>query len=334
MKKLLFKTIFFVLLLLGLGLWVLYTDMQTQLDKPFNFATEEKLIIKPGMSLTRIGSVLVDKGWLSHPYYFVLEGRKQGRANSIQVGEYAIEPQITPRELLELLVSGKVIQYSLTLVEGWSFSQMMQAVRGNSYLLHTLPNSKPETIMQALGQPDGFPEGLFFPDTYYFPKNTTDVDFLLRAYKTMQQILKEEWQKKVDELPYNTPYQALIMASIIEKETATPEEYGTIAGVFTRRLKLRMKLQTDPTVIYALGKNYDGNIRKRDLSFDSPYNTYVYRGLPPTPIAMPGRAAIRAALNPEPGDVLYFVAKGDGSHYFSRTLEEHNLAVRKYQLKK
>ena len=188
--------------------------------------------------------------------------------------------------------------------------------------------------MSEIGYPGYHAEGRFFPDTYYFPAETTDVDFLRRAFKQMESVLYDEWDKRMKGVPYRLPYEALIMASLIEKETAVPDERKKIAGVFVRRLEQNMKLQTDPTVIYALGENYDGDIRRRDLGFDSPYNTYRYKGLPPTPIAAPGRASIRAALQPEPGTALYFVATGeDGRHYFSDTLAEHNRAVAKYQLK-
>jgi UPF0755 protein len=201
-------------------------------------------------------------------------------------------------------------------------------------LIKTLSDTDGKTVMSALGYPEVHPEGRFFPDTYHFPSGMTDIEFLQRAYDTMVAVLDEEWQQKAEGLPYKTADEALIMASIIEKETAVASERVTIAGVFVRRLQKGMKLQTDPTVIYAMGENYNGNIRRKDLKTDSPYNTYVVAGLPPTPIALPGVEAIHAALHPEQGETLYFVAKGDGSHYFSKTLKEHNRAVAKYQLGK
>ena len=196
----------------------------------------------------------------------------------------------------------------------------------------TLDYSDLDNLLVQLGYPKQHPEGLFFPDTYHFPRATTDKEFLQRAYQRLQTVLEEEWQQRAENLPYQSAYEALIMASIIEKETGLASERETIAGVFVRRLNKKMKLQTDPTVIYAMGQQFDGNIRKKDLSIDSPYNTYRYKGLPPTPIALAGREAIYAALQPQDGKALYFVAKGDGSHYFSETLAEHNSAVAKYQL--
>lgn len=334
MKKHLLNTLLFLLLVLGIGAVLLHMDMRQHMQQELKLSRVEKLLVEPGMSLQTIAYLLVDKKWLSHPHYLVFEGRRSGLANSIKAGEYLIEPGTTPAQLLDILVEGKVLQYSLTLLEGWSVKQVMQAIESSPHLRQSLQVTEPKVLMQALGYPDEMPEGMFFPDTYYFPKGTSDIEFLKRAYRTMQDILQEEWAARDSGLPYQSAYEALIMASIIEKETAVPDEYQIIAGVFVRRLQLRMKLQTDPTVIYAMGENYDGNIRRRDLSIDSPYNTYRYRGLPPTPIAIPGRAAIHAALHPAPGKSLYFVAKGDGSHYFSETLQEHNRAVAQYQLNK
>ncbi len=337
MRKKAFRLLMSFLLLAGLLGGLGHIFMQAQLARPLAITKAETLVVKPGMSLQALGQVLVERGWISHPYFLIFEGKRSGKAAFIQAGEYIVQPGTSQAGLLALLVSGKVIQYSLTLVEGWSFAQVMLAVKTNPYLQHTLAESSDETasaqLMQALGHPDKSPEGRFFPDTYYFPRSTSDLAFLKRAYSMMEEVLAEEWQQRAPDLPYASAYEALIMASIIEKETAIHEEYPQIAGVFVRRLGKGMKLQTDPTVIYALGSAFDGNLRRRDLSVDSPYNTYVYKGLPPTPIALPGRAALRAALHPERGEALYFVAKGDGSHYFSKNLQEHNRAVKKYQLK-
>ena len=210
----------------------------------------------------------------------------------------------------------------------------MNEVSSNGTLVQTLANVDSETVMTALAYPEVHPEGRFFPDTYHFPIGMTDIEFLRRAYVKMARVLEEEWQQREAGLPYKTSDEALIMASILEKETAVAEERAAIAGVFVRRLQKGMKLQTDPTVIYAMGDDYHGNIRRKDLKIDSPYNTYFYVGLPPTPISLPGVEAIHAALHPEDGETLYFVAKGDGSHYFSKTLKEHNRAVARYQLGK
>ena len=209
---------------------------------------------------------------------------------------------------------------------------MMDAIANNSNLTHTLKNLDPEEIMNALQIEGDNPEGQFFPDTYHFQSGTTDIEILKRSHNRLNKILQEEWQQRAENLPYNSPQEALVMASIIEKETGLASERPDIAGVFVRRLQKNMLLQTDPTVIYAMGENFNGNIQRKDLKIDSPYNTYVTPGLPPTPIALAGREAIYAALHPADGNTLFFVSRGDGSHHFSETLEQHNRAVAKYQL--
>ena len=332
MKKVVLITAAGLAAVIGFALLWIKQDMNRQLHSPLELEKEEVLIIEPGMSLSAVSHKLVALGWLEQPYYLIYEGRRQHKAKAIKVGEYAVEPGTTPLQLLHKLISGKVIQYPLTIPEGMTARQIIDLVRNHPPLVRTLPDDEMQAVMAALGHPGQNAEGRFFPDTYHFPRGTTDVDFLRRAYRAMESVLNEEWQQRDLGLPYKDPYQALIMASIVEKETAIPEERGRIAGVFVRRLQKGMKLQTDPTVIYALGESYDGNIRKKDLSVDSPYNTYVHAGLPPTPIACPGRDAIRAALQPESGTELYFVARGDGSHHFSSTLAEHNRAVQQYQL--
>lgn len=310
--------------------------MQQQLDSPIKIETGTTVsyTIKPGVNLKKIGEDLVDKEILEHPYYLILEGRLQGSESRLKAGEYLLHSGTTQRQLLKQFEAGKVVQHSLALIEGWSYRQIIQAVINNKVLIKTLADTDSKIVMSTLGYPDVYPEGRFFPDTYHFPSGMTDVEFLQRAYEKMVDILSEEWQQKSEGLPYKNADEALIMASIIEKETAVASERAAIAGVFVRRLQKGMKLQTDPTVIYAMGDDYQGNIRRKDLKIDSPYNTYVYAGLPPTPIALPGAEAIHAALHPEQGEALYFVAKGDGSHYFSKTLKEHNRAVTKYQLGK
>jgi UPF0755 protein len=227
-----------------------------------------------------------------------------------------------------------VVQYPLTLVEGWTFRQVMEALQADERLEHLIEDPSAEAVMARLGRRGVHPEGRFFPDTYHFTRGSSDLDILKRAHAAMERVLAEEWEARADGLPIESPDEALILASIIEKETGLASERAEIAGVFVRRLRLGMRLQTDPTVIYGLGDDFDGNLRRADLRNDHPYNTYVHAGLPPTPIALPGREAIRAALNPADGETLYFVARGDGSHAFSVTLEEHNRAVRKYQLGK
>jgi len=320
----------------GLTAWWFWHDMQMQLDLAIKIKSTTPITytIKSGTSLKKIGEDLTQRGILQHPYYFMLEGRLQGSDSRIKAGEYLLNPETTQRQLLAQFVDGKVVQHSLSLIEGWSYKKIMNAVSSNERLVQTLPNVDGKIVMTALGYPEVDPEGRFFPDTYHFPSGMTDIEFLHRAYEAMEHVLQKEWQERDDGLPYKTSDEALIMASIIEKETAVAEERAAIAGVFVRRLQKGMKLQTDPTVIYAMGDDFHGNIRRKDLKIDSPYNTYFYAGLPPTPIALPGVEAIHAALHPEAGDSLYFVAKGDGSHYFSKTLKEHNRAVARYQLGK
>ena len=291
------------------------------------------LEVERGTSLRGLAEELEHLGMLDHPYLFMATALLNDKAATIKAGEYEIPQGITPPQLIELLASGKVVQRAFTLIEGWTYRQVLDAVAQDLRFEKVLgddPTAK--MVMTSIGRPDEHPEGRFLPETYHFSKGTTDLDILRRAYVTMEQVLEEEWEKRDDGLPLEGPYQALILASIVEKETGMASERPTIAGVFVRRLGLGMKLQTDPTVIYGLGEDFDGNLTRAHLRQDTPYNTYVHQGLPPTPIALPGRDAIRAALNPEDGDSLYFVSKGDGSHHFSATLAEHNQAVRRYQL--
>ena len=291
-----------------------------------------RYIIPPGTSLNRFADELHQAGIMPHPAYLRWMGRLEGKAQSIKAGEYLFAPGITPPQLLDQVVTGAVMEHTITVVEGWTFAQLIDALRQNDAIEHVLNGLNDDQIMARLGHPDQHPEGRFMPDTYHFPRGMTDLAFLHRAYQAMEERLKDEWEKRDQGLPYETPYQALIMASIIEKETALPEERPEIAGVFVRRLTKGMRLQTDPTVIYGLGDRFDGNLRRKDLVSDSPYNTYMHAGLPPTPIALPGLASIHAAMHPAPGDAIYFVSRGDGSHVFSATLEAHNEAVRRYQI--
>ncbi len=290
--------------------------------------------IERGSSFRKVSYDLSEKGVLKEPRYLAWSARWTGKADRIQAGEYYIPPGTTAEELLDLFVQGKVVQHSITLVEGWTFRQMMDAINRDKELAHTVQGLSDDEIMERLGYPDVHPEGRFLPETYQFPSGTSDLDVLRRAYRDMQTLLIAEWARRDGGLPYKTPEDALIMASIIEKETGRADERGRIAGVFVRRLKRNMRLQTDPTVIYGLGEAFDGNLRRRDLERDTPYNTYRRKGLPPTPIAMPGAESILAALHPESGEELYFVAKGDGSHHFSSSFREHRQAVVKYQLKR
>ncbi len=259
-------------------------------------------------------------------------GRILGRQTHIKAGSYAWTQPMSALQLLNRLTAGDTQQNEARLIEGMSFTQVRALLESNPQLHTSSPPQNDRDILQQLGLPYAGPEGLFFPDTYFFNPGDSELDVLRRAARAMQVRLDQAWAQRAADLPYQTPYQALIMASIIEKESARAEERPLIAGVFINRLRLGMRLQTDPTVIYGLGSRYQGNLHKKDLLFDTPYNTYTRPGLPPTPIAMPGQAAIDAALHPAPTKALYFVAKGDGSHQFSDTLAQHNQAVQKYQL--
>lgn len=253
-------------------------------------------------------------------------------ANSLKVGEYALAPGVTPRQLLLDMRNGKVISYRFTIVEGWNLRQLRAALNAATPLLHETATLDDATLMKQLGHPGQHAEGRFLPETYVYSRGDSDVDVLKRAHAAMEEALEEAWQSRARDVPLQSAEEALILASIIEKETGVASERPQIAGVFARRLKQGIRLQTDPTVIYGIGSAYDGNIRRRDLQTDTPYNTYTRAGLPPTPIAMPGVDALRAAVNPAPGDALFFVALGDGSrsHVFSATLAEHNAAVARY----
>jgi len=290
-------------------------------------------LIKSGSNIKSIAQDLSMQKIIDDPWLFILLAKVKGVETRVRAGEYQIEAVITPEELLEKFIQGSSIQYSFTVIEGWSFHQMLAAIADDPVIEYTLEDKTDEEIMDLLGYPDQHPEGLFFPDTYRFPKGTSDVDFLRRAYQVMQKHLTREWNQRESGLPLQSSYDALILASIIEKETGAGFERPLISGVFIQRLKKKMRLQTDPTIIYGLGEDFDGDIRFRDLKKDTPYNTYLHAGLTPTPIALPGLEAIRAALHPAKTEALYFVSKGDGTHHFSATLEEHNAAVKRYQLK-
>jgi UPF0755 protein len=290
--------------------------------------------IKTGSSVKSVAQQLARQGFTKNPLYFEIFVRLNNKGKQIQAGEYQIKSGMVPEELLSKLTSGEVIQYGLTIIEGWSFRQLLQAIAEHPQIGHTLDGLENNEIIAKLDLNGDHPEGWFLPDTYHFPKNTTDIDFLNRANKAMRAALEQAWRHRQDNLPLKTPYEALTLASIVEKETGLVSERRQIAGVFIRRLQKGMRLQTDPTVIYGMAELYNGNIRRADLGRDTPYNTYTRKGLPPTPIALPSLDAIKAVLDPVHEKALYFVSKGDGSHYFSETLDEHNRAVRKYQLKR
>lgn len=316
---------------LGLFAWKQHAALEQSL-----VVTDEALLldVRPGDTPSGVFQRLEAEGVLDDAFWLRLYWRLNLSGQSLHSGEYRLTPGMTARDMIGLWKRGEVVQYSLTLVEGWNFRQLRNALLNQPKLQQTLDGLSDTEIMARIGAADLHPEGRFFPDTYRFTRGTSDVDLLRRAYARLEQVLEEEWQQRAEGLPYQDAYQALIMASIIEKETGVPEERGEIAGVFVRRLARGMLLQTDPTVIYGMGDGYKGRITRTDLRTPTPYNTYTNAGLPPTPIAMVGREAIHAALHPADGTSLYFVARGDGSHVFSDTLDQHNRAVREYQLKR
>ena len=291
-------------------------------------------MIRPGSNIKSIAQDLARQKIIDDPWLFILLAKLKGLETRVRAGEYQIEPGITADAMLLQFAEGNSLQYNFTVIEGWTFRQMLAALAEDPIIEHTLAGKSDSEIMDILGYPGQHPEGMFFPDTYRFPRGTNDVDFLKRAYQVMQNHLQREWEQRDPGLPLESAYEALILASIVEKETGAEYERPLIAAVFIERLKRNMRLQTDPTVIYGIGEQFDGDIRFRDLKTDTPYNTYTRAGLTPTPIALPGLEAIRAALHPEPTDALYFVSRGDGTHHFSATLEEHNAAVNRYQLNK
>ncbi|MBT8089475.1 MAG: endolytic transglycosylase MltG [Gammaproteobacteria bacterium] len=291
-----------------------------------------EFVIANGSSFSAVSRQLVKKGVIDNDRLLRLYARWSGAASTIQAGDYVIKPGATPSSLLQQFTSGAVRLYSFTIVEGWNSRDLLAALHAADAVKASMTDEDWPGLLSELGATAIHPEGLFLPETYRFPRNTTDRDLLAQAYTLMQTVLAEEWRNRDEAAPVKTPYEALTLASIVEKETARADERQRIAGVFARRLQKRMRLQTDPTVIYGIGPQFNGNLTRRDLRTDTPYNTYTRHGLPPTPIAMPGRAAIHAALNPAPGKELYFVATGlgDGSHSFSATKAEHDAAVAAY----
>ncbi len=332
LKRLLAGAVIF-LLVAGGAAWWFVCDMQRSLDRPLAMAKPALYEVSAGQTITQIAKLFVAKGWLTHAIYLRLEASRRGVAARVQAGTYDVTPGITPRQLLEKFVRGEVKQYQFTIIEGTTFRDLRAKIAALPGVTSSLQGLADNEVMRRIEASDQMPEGRFFPSTYYYLQHTPDTALLARAYQEMQRVLAAAWQQRAADLPYSAPYEALIMASIIEKETGRADERRLIAGVFVRRLQQGMKLQTDPTVIYGLGSAFDGNLRRSDLMRDSPFNTYLRPGLPITPIAMPGAKAIEAALNPAPGAALYFVARGDGSHEFSATLAAHQRAVRQFQLK-
>lgn len=290
------------------------------------------LLLEPGTSYAGMVGELEQRNLTEDPLWWRVLGWRLEAGARLQAGEYRIEPGVRPREFLRKVMAGRVVQYPFTIVEGWNFDQLRTALAAEDRLRHTLEGLDDQRVMARLDHPEQHPEGRFLPETYHFTRGTADIEILRRAHRDMTETLEAAWEARDTGLPYDNPDEVLVMASIIEKETAVADERRRIAGVFVRRLQRGMRLQTDPTVIYGLGKGFDGNLRRGDLNRDHPYNTYTRGGLPPTPIALPGRASIRAAVHPADGEALYFVSRGDGTHAFSETLEEHNRAVARYQL--
>lgn len=307
--------------------WLAYA-MWSPLKLP---ATPFEFEVKPGTSMKAMARQLTQAGVLREPWSFEIAARAMGQGRGLKAGSYALEGSLSAWDLLTKLTKGDVSLTDIKFIEGWNFAQMRAAIDAHGSVRHETQGLSDAELMVRLGLAGQHPEGRFFPDTYYFSPGMSDVALLQRAHRMMQKHLEEAWAGRAPNLPYRTMEEALIMASIVEKETGRAEERPLIAGVFINRLRIGMRLQTDPTVIYGMGPQYDGNIRKRDLTTDTPYNTYTRDGLPPTPIAMPGRAALLAAVNPAQTKALYFVGRGDGSHKFSSNLAEHNQAVNKYQ---
>jgi UPF0755 protein len=288
--------------------------------------------VEPGASLAAVARDLDERGLMERPGAWVRLAKRTGAATRIQAGEYRLSPGTSPAALLAQLIAGDVVLHALTLPEGWSYRQGLAAIQAHPQVKVELRGLRDDELMARLGIQDGRPEGQFFPDTYRFPRGTTDRELLLQAYARMQRELQAAWNGRAKDLPLDSPYEALILATLVEKETGAAAERPLIAGVFINRLRMGMRLQTDPSVIYGLGEKFDGNLRRRDLLNDTPYNTYTRAGLPPTPIALPGRAALEAAVRPAATDSLYFVATGlgDGRHFFATSLVAHNANVSRH----
>jgi len=288
--------------------------------------------VSAGSGVIRVANDLHTLGLVDSPLLFRLLAEWQGNSANLQSGEYAIDPGMSAADILSAMVSGTQIQYRVTLVEGWTFAEALSAIQSADQVRQTLaPAIDQASLVTALDLEVASPEGMIFPDTYFYTKNTSDIEILRRANTRLQEVLQQAWDQRLGALPYASPYEALILASIIEKESGLGSERSEIAGVFVRRLEQGMRLQSDPTVIYGMGADFDGDLRREDLRQETTYNTYRINGLPPTPIALAGEDSIIASLHPAESDSLYFVARGDGSHYFSSTLEEHNAAVNRFQ---
>lgn len=338
------RLVIFVLVFASLTAGIVFSAYRWSLAQPMALPPEGVIVeVARGEALASVLTRLKDKGYLPHTWGARLYARQHPQKSRIKFGEFELPAGTTVPALFSILSSQQQVRYKLTLVEGSTFAEGLAQIRSTPNIQNTLAGKTDLEILTLLrnqsaeldGEPaNRHPEGMLYPDTYYFHKNDSDLSILLRAHQRLLKVLAEEWQNKAPDLPILTAYEALTLASIVEKETGKPDERTEIAGVFIRRLNKNMRLQTDPTVIYGLGAEYQGNITRQHLLTKTAYNTYRINGLPPTPIALAGRAAIHAALQPKAGESLYFVAKGDGSHQFSANIGEHNRAVRKYQLKR
>lgn len=340
MKQRLIRYILGLITLLVLGAAIFYVQFIDFLDSPLAITTEVVIDVRPGSSMQQVANQLASLAALKRPRLFSLWARYNGFDTGLQAGEYALRVGMSPRSALAHLMSGQSIQYPVVFIEGTSVRQALNTLWSSPRLLNTLQDKSELEILSmiqaalptSVQRPVVSLEGLLFPDTYFYTSGATDISILRRSAARLQTVLAGEWEQREADLPLSTPYEALILASIVEKESGLLTEREQIAGVFIRRLQSGMRLQSDPTVIYGMGDAYNGNIRRVDLDATTPYNTYRIDGLPPTPIAMAGRDALHATLHPSDDTTLYFVARGDGGHHFSNTLEEHNAAVRRYLL--
>lgn len=332
MSKWLSKFGIFSLLVLGTILVWLTIHFVAFLRTPLSPNKSFDYILKPGSSVRALANDLYDKGLIEHPNFLIVLAYGKGNAKNLKAGEYLFAPGIKPAQLLKQIAEGKVIYQKFTIVEGWTFNQLLSALSHDPNITHTLENATPVQIVEKLKLPPQSPEGLFFPATYHFTKGMKDIELLKKANRLMNEKLNQAWQERSNEITYKSSYEALIAASLVEKETAQAHERPLVAGVLTRRLQKNMPLQIDSTVVYGLGATYGGKLHSADLRQDTPYNTYTRRGLPPTPIAIPSLQSIKAVLHPDNSDSLYFVAKGDGTHLFSANLSSHNAAVKTYQI--
>ncbi|PID45157.1 MAG: aminodeoxychorismate lyase [Proteobacteria bacterium] len=334
--KAVFKTFFFLILLSALAVGgYAYLQYEQFMAQRVSDTAPKIFEIKKGSSIKRVAAELEKQDIIKPAWQFQLLAKITKQDTKIKAGEFAIEAGMTPQDLLDRFTSGKTISYSTTIVEGFTFRELAKKIQADPNLVKTLSDEdyRYENIMAKIGSDEKNPEGWFFPDTYHYPRGTTDVDFLRRSHKAMKQFLNEQWENRSTEIPLKKPYDALILASIVEKETGVAEERPLIAQVFHNRLRKGMMLQTDPTVIYGMGERFEGNIRKSDLRRDTPYNTYTRTGLTPTPIATPSADAIKSVMHPGKTDALYFVARGNGTSHFSNSYREHRKAVIKYQLR-